>query len=125
MKPYDGSGFVGVDPWLTNVDEGRRLRLHPSDPREQEPEPALYFCGHCGADAFSPVTVAGIGVFCSTRCASAYQLPQPELPASAAQPKCPHCGAQLVLVKRNGLWACDPGTKRRHACLKYRDQRSA
>jgi hypothetical protein len=31
--------------------------------------------------------------------------------------RCTRCGVHLVLVKRNGLWACDPGTKIRHACL--------
>lgn len=31
---------------------------------------------------------------------------------------CPHCGAKLVLVRRLGLWACNPGTKIRHACIR-------
>lgn len=31
---------------------------------------------------------------------------------------CPSCGQSLVLVRRLGLWACDPGTKRRHSCLR-------
>lgn len=30
---------------------------------------------------------------------------------------CPKCGVTLVLIKRLGLWACDPGTNRRHGCL--------
>jgi hypothetical protein len=30
---------------------------------------------------------------------------------------CPKCRAALVFVSRRGLWACDAGTLRRHACL--------
>lgn len=73
MTPYDGSGFVGVDPWLTNVDEGRRLsgRLHHRDPRDHEV--VRYQCARCHADAFYPVTVANIGVFCSMACAEAHR----------------------------------------------------
>jgi ribosomal protein L37AE/L43A len=41
---------------------------------------------------------------------------QPERKAGD-QVKCPRCGKTLVLVKNRGLWACDPGTKRRHSCL--------
>lgn len=31
--------------------------------------------------------------------------------------RCPRCRAALVFVSRRGLWACDAGTIRRHACL--------
>jgi ribosomal protein L37AE/L43A len=31
--------------------------------------------------------------------------------------RCPKCGRELVLVSRRGLWACDLGTSRRHACI--------
>lgn len=30
---------------------------------------------------------------------------------------CPTCRAAIVFVSRRGLWACDAGTIRRHACL--------
>ncbi len=42
---------------------------------------------------------------------------QPEQKKPGDKVKCPRCGATLVLVSNRGLWACDPGTKRRHACL--------
>lgn len=30
---------------------------------------------------------------------------------------CPHCGAHLILIRRLGVWACDPGTRHRHVCI--------
>lgn len=35
---------------------------------------------------------------------------------------CPKCRAGLVFVSRRGLWACDAGTVRRHACFDDRRQ---
>lgn len=44
-------------------------------------------------------------------------------PKAGDRVTCPHCGRTLVLVARLGLWACDPGTKRRHRCLDDRGRR--
>jgi len=64
-RPYDGSGFVGVDPWLTDADEGRRLCATEPDAGR-----GYRICDACARDAYLPITIAGVGTFCSPACAA-------------------------------------------------------
>lgn len=53
----------GLDDYLTT---DRRDR----EPRQHSEQAVYLFCDECGHDAFYPISLQGVGVFCSRDCAT-------------------------------------------------------